>query len=578
MSYQVLSRKWRPQRFEDVLGQEHVVRTLQNAITRDRVAHAYIFTGPRGVGKTTTARILAKALNCSNQQETTPCNDCTACREITAGNSLDVLEIDGASNRGIDEIRELREAVKYPPISGEYRIYIIDEVHMLTIQAFNALLKTLEEPPAHVKFIMATTDPQKVPQTILSRTQRFDFRRVAVPDIAAHLGRILTDEDISHSTGALQLLARKADGSIRDALSLLDQVIAYRSDDLDEDAVSSVLGLVDDKFYAGLLASFGDHDLKGVLGHIEAIFERGYDMQEMAQGLTLYLRDALISHETGKGELTSKGILVDLPDGLQSGDLIALIQISLDCESRLRYARQPRVLLEHQWLKMAALERIVSITELLETIGRSEGAAPPQPARPAPQAPTAAAPDAQKEPQQGADSREESVHQADPPPAEKKPVVTTDDHAVDENSSPKRSFRRQSQAGQHADEPSSTPPGAEQHDSGVVAQIKEQWPDIMVAIAARSGATAAILEGAGISALDKGRVALNLSASEAIHLDMIIDKKQMIQDIIAEKLGQQVTLIPTIAETAAGEATKNIGGESNAAVEQLIETFGGEDY
>ncbi|MCH7573633.1 MAG: DNA polymerase III subunit gamma/tau [Candidatus Marinimicrobia bacterium] len=564
MSYQVLARKWRPQRFEDVLGQEHVVRTLQNAIERGRVAHAYIFTGPRGVGKTTTARILAKTLNCSNRQGATPCNECTACVEITAGNSLDVLEIDGASNRGIDEIRELREAVKYPPISSEYRIYIIDEVHMLTTPAFNALLKTLEEPPPHVKFILATTDPQKVPQTILSRTQRFDFRRVSVQDIAAHLAIILADEELTHSAGALQLLARKADGSIRDALSLLDQVIAYRTDNIDEQAVSSVLGLVDDKFYRDLLASFGVYDLKAVLGHIEAIFERGYDMQEMAQGLTLYLRDALISLETGKGELTSKGILVEVPAGLQSGDLIALIQISLDCESKLRYARQPRVLLEHQWLKMASLERTVSIKELLGTLGRGEVSSGP--ANPAPPASQSTAPDGKSDAQE--------VKQA----AEKKPLVMADRNTADEMISPKRSFRRQTQSGPNVDENLPAPPRQEQNDVAVLAKLREQWPDIITAIAARSGATAAILEGAGISALDEGRVALNLRASEAIHLDMVIDKQQMIQDIIAEKVGQQVTLIPTIAETAAGSAAKKTDSESTAAVQQLIETFDGEDY
>ena len=483
--------------------------------------------------------------------------------EITAGNSLDVLEIDGASNRGIDEIRELREAVKYPPISGEYRIYIIDEVHMLTTQAFNALLKTLEEPPPHVKFILATTDPQKVPQTILSRTQRFDFRRVSVQDIAAHLGIILSDEELSHSAGALQLLARKADGSIRDALSLLDQVIAYRTDNIDEQAVSSVLGLVDDKFYRDLLTSFGVYDLKAVLGHIEAIFERGYDMQEMAQGLTLYLRDALISLETGKAELTSKGILVEVPAGLQSGDLIALIQISLDCESKLRYARQPRVLLEHQWLKMASLERTVSIKELLGTLGRSEASSAP--ANPGPQASKSTAPESKSDAQE--------VKQA----AEKKPLVMADRHTADEAASPKRSFRR-TQSGPNVDENLPTPPRQEQNDGAVLAKLQEQWPDIITAIAARSGATAAILEGAGISALDEGRVALNLRASEAIHLDMVIDKQQMIQEIIAEKVGQQVTLIPTIAETAAGSAAKKTDSDSTEAVQQLIETFDGEDY
>ena len=191
MSYKVLSRKWRPQNFEEVVGQQHVTQTLQNALKLDRIGHGYIFTGPRGVGKTTVARILAKVLNCTNSTEFNPCNQCTHCIEITEGRSLDVLELDGASNRGIDEIRDLRESVKYPPNSGKYRIYIIDEVHMLTKEAFNALLKTLEEPPEHVVFMMATTDPYKVPPTILSRTQRFDFRRMSIDIISEHLKHIL---------------------------------------------------------------------------------------------------------------------------------------------------------------------------------------------------------------------------------------------------------------------------------------------------------------------------------------------------------------------------------------------------
>ena len=229
MSYQVLSLKLRPQRFDEVVGQMHVTRTLQNAIGLDRVAHGYIFSGPRGVGKTTTARILAKVLNCKNPHENNPCGTCGNCTEITQGSSLDVQELDGASNRGIDEIRDLREAVKYPPNSGKYRIYIIDEVHMLTGPAFNALLKTLEEPPPHVIFIMATTDAHKVPATILSRTQRFDFKQISINDISDYLTQILESENIKYDPDGIRLIAQKADGSLRDSLSLLDQIMAYAS-------------------------------------------------------------------------------------------------------------------------------------------------------------------------------------------------------------------------------------------------------------------------------------------------------------------------------------------------------------
>ena len=228
MAYEVLARKWRPQQFDDVVGQEHVTQTLKNAITSERVAHAYLFVGPRGVGKTSTARIFAKALNCEKGPTATPCDKCDSCREITAGNSLDVLEIDAASNTGVDNVRDLRENVRYAPARGPFKIYIIDEVHMLSVAAFNALLKTLEEPPAHVKFIFATTEPQKVPATILSRCQRFDLRRISMSDIVERLSEIAEAEKIEIDEDALLAIARGAEGGLRDAESALDQFIAFR--------------------------------------------------------------------------------------------------------------------------------------------------------------------------------------------------------------------------------------------------------------------------------------------------------------------------------------------------------------
>lgn len=241
MSYQVTARKWRPQTFDDVVEQEHVTRTLKNAIRLDRVAHAYLFAGTRGVGKTTMARVLAKALNCEHGPTPDPCGACTACQEIAQGASMDIVEIDGASNRGIDEIRDLRETLRYLPSRGRYKVYIIDEVHMLTKEAFNALLKTLEEPPTHVVFIFATTELDKIPHTIISRCQRFEFKRVSLSGIVSQLEHIIEDEGISISSTSLLRIAKAAEGSMRDAQSLFDQVVAYTGTEVDDREVSHLL-------------------------------------------------------------------------------------------------------------------------------------------------------------------------------------------------------------------------------------------------------------------------------------------------------------------------------------------------
>src|SRR5262245_17337699 len=265
MSYQVTARKWRPQTFAELVGQEHVARTLQNALRQGRIAHAYLFTGTRGVGKTTTARLLAKALECEQGPLPEPCNQCAACQAVTTGNSLDVLEIDGASNRGIDEIRDLREKIRYAPARSRYKIYIIDEVHMLTEHAFNALLKTLEEPPPQVVFIFATTEPQKVPSTILSRCHRFDFWQVASSEIAQCLGKIAEEEHIHIGSEALYRIARRAEGSLRDAQTLFDQVVAFCGSEVRDEDLGQLLGAAGEEQTVALLAAILERDTRLVL-------------------------------------------------------------------------------------------------------------------------------------------------------------------------------------------------------------------------------------------------------------------------------------------------------------------------
>ena len=559
MSYQVLSRKWRPQVFQDLIGQQHVTKTLQNAISRGRVAHAYIFTGARGVGKTTAARLLAKVLNCQDVQNLNPCNSCQPCIEITRGNNMDVLEIDGASNRGIEEIRELREAVKYPPTVGNYRIYIIDEVHMLTTPAFNALLKTVEEPPSHVKFIMATTDPQKVPQTILSRTQRFDFRRISAREIAAHLAKILADEAIDFDDAALLHLARMADGSMRDGLSLLDQVIAFQDGQIDEDTIIQVFGIVGDEYYTSLLDHIAAGDRSGILARVKEMFDGGYDIQEIWQGLNQFLRDAIILSETGDMTLTARGNSFNLPADMETADLSNLLEIALKTEAKLRHSRQPRILVEHQLLKMAELDRVVSIQELLDGLGaaRDKVSRPPNTQKPVIEEP-----------------------QPTPTPVAPQPTPAT---AVDNSVTPAvpglKTFNRTPKAQQNSYAP--TAKGGDATTAipdNALAQIQERWADIIHAVEATSPRMAGLLEVSELGELENGELLVQLGAEATIDLQAMIDRKAIVESVITDLLGFSVTILPGISESVAAGTASSAAESTNPAVKALIETFKGEEY
>ncbi|MBU1746012.1 MAG: DNA polymerase III subunit gamma/tau [Proteobacteria bacterium] len=376
MEYRVLARKWRPQVFEDVLGQEHVVRTLKNAIGQQRIAHAFLFSGPRGVGKTSIARILAKALNCETGPTPTPCNRCGHCVEITNGNAIDVREIDGASNNGVDEIRQLRENVKFAPASCRYKIYIIDEVHMLTREAFNALLKTLEEPPGHVIFIFATTETQKVPATILSRCQCFDFRRIPLKQIAENLKKIAAADGVKISDNGLAWIAEAGDGSLRDSQSIFDQVISYAGFEIGDPAVEEILGRSDRRFLFLLSEAVLARDAGGCLRIIDEAYYAGLDMRYFYQTLLGQFRNLLFTAIAGEEEP-----LVDLPAeeaaklkeqtaGQSTETLQRYLEILMAEEENVRRSQNPRLNLEAILCRMAFLEPMVPIEAVL---ARMEG-------------------------------------------------------------------------------------------------------------------------------------------------------------------------------------------------------------
>ncbi|HEX4631543.1 MAG TPA: DNA polymerase III subunit gamma/tau, partial [Chthoniobacterales bacterium] len=373
MSYQVFARKYRPQTFDDLVGQAHVTRTLKNAVEQNRLAHAYLFVGPRGIGKTSTARILAKALNCVKGPTVTPCGVCDSCKEIAGGNSLDVLEIDGASNNGVEQVRELRDNVRYAPTKGKFKIYIIDEVHMLTSAAFNALLKTLEEPPAHVKFIFATTEPQKVLPTILSRCQRFDLHRIPANLIAQHLQFIAGKEKIVLDPAAAHAIAKGADGGLRDAESMLDQLVAFCGDKIEEPDVLNVFGFTSEQTVAQFTEKILSGETPEALELLHAEADNGKDMMKLMSDLISYLRDLLV------GKVKPEALADDLNPELQKSletqaamietdRLLELIDQFAAAEGRMKWAPNKRLHFEVAVIKAIQTLNQVTLNQVIENL------------------------------------------------------------------------------------------------------------------------------------------------------------------------------------------------------------------
>ena len=548
MSYQVLSLKLRPQRFDEVVGQTHVTRTLQNAIGLDRVAHGYIFSGPRGVGKTTTARILAKVLNCKNPKDNNPCGTCVNCTEITQGSNLDVQELDGASNRGIDEMRDLREAVKYPPNNSKYRIYIIDEVHMLTREAFNALLKTLEEPPPHVIFIMATTDAHKVPATILSRTQRFDFKHISINDISEYLKQILESENIKYDTDGIRLIAQKADGSLRDSLSLLDQTIAYASDALDVETIRDVLGIIKENVFLNIIQTIEKRDHKEVIHQLSQLIDAGYAISDFISGFNDFLRNCMIQKT---GESAKLNLSENSLNWLQSGcrfstaDFLRMLDLSLQFESKLRFLQQPQISLEALFIKLSMMDSSVDIASILsgevqKTISVKKS-----------------------EPQKSTIPTENSISSPVQTEPMDSPQPTEHNPVTEKLTTPTP--------------PAVSEPVPQQVRNLTLEDFNNSWTEIIEGLEEKNSKIAHFLEEAKLSSFDGKQLLIELVNGHRFHLKTLEKDAEQIASVINDKLNQKIRIKFHIQENNEEKPEKKKPESAEHPLfMKVLETFEGE--
>ena len=548
MSYQVLSLKLRPQRFDEVVGQTHVTRTLQNAIGLDRVAHGYIFSGPRGVGKTTTARILAKVLNCKNPKDNNPCGTCVNCTEITQGSNLDVQELDGASNRGIDEMRDLREAVKYPPNNSKYRIYIIDEVHMLTREAFNALLKTLEEPPPHVIFIMATTDAHKVPATILSRTQRFDFKHISINDISEYLQQILESENIKYDTDGIRLIAQKADGSLRDSLSLLDQTIAYASDALDVETIRDVLGIIKENVFLNIIQTIEKRDHKEVIHQLSQLIDAGYAISDFIRGFNEFLRNCMIQKT---GESAKLNLSENSLNWLQSGcwfstaDFLRMLDLSLQFESKLRFLQQPQISLEALFIKLSMMDASVDIASILSgEVPKTISVKKPESQKPSITTENPDSPLVQTEPMES------------PQPTENNPVI-------EKLTTPTP--------------PVVSEPVPQQVRNLTLEDFNNSWIEIIEGLEEKNSKIAHFLEEAKLSSFDGKQLLIELVNGHRFQLKTLEKDAEQIASVINDKLNQKIKIKFHIQENNEEKPEKKKPESAEHPLfMKVLETFEGE--
>ncbi|MBN2288812.1 MAG: DNA polymerase III subunit gamma/tau [Candidatus Glassbacteria bacterium] len=550
MSYLVLARKYRPLTFGEIIAQQHVTTTLVNAIAAERISHAYLFTGPRGVGKTSTARILARAVNCLEPAGQEPCNKCSTCLEILGGHSLDILEIDGASNRGIDEIRDLRERVSYAPSSARYKIYIIDEVHMLTQEAFNALLKTLEEPPSHVIFIFATTAVQKVPPTILSRCQRFDFKAVPTAEIAGQLQRVLEAEKISMPEEITRMIARKADGAVRDALSLLDQVISFCGDEFTALKASQVLGVFDADLFFELTELVAGRDTAAAVRFVDRLAGEGIDLAGFFQELAVHYRN-LTAFKLGAREPDTAHVspatverYAETAGRFDLEDLVRSLQLILGFEEIINNSGQQKICLELLLIRLTLMEKSVNISELLSRL-ETQAAGPGHQAG-----------------RLGADSADVSPGgttapgkpAGNPYPAAARPAVKTEDHPRPAPPAPAAAAPEVS--GQESGRGEEAPEGGVSpvvQGPASLEAFRQNWPRVIQQAKLKSVVLAPLLSSVEPGGFDGSCLELNINPSLTFYRDKLKEKncQKLICEVIKELFGLEKLRIEIIASEQA---------------------------